>query len=133
MQQVFTGNEVTLAVTPFRSLSQDPENQEFCDGLTAELLHQLTQSAALQVIARDKQVPVGELETKARYLVEGSVRRADKRVRVTILVMELNSARVIFSNTWQQDLTDVFAVQETISRDAALTITNRLQLATAEK
>ncbi|MES2627255.1 MAG: hypothetical protein V4628_18355 [Pseudomonadota bacterium] len=133
LQQVFAGNAVTLAVTPFRSLSQDPENQEFCDGLTAELLHQLTQSAILQVIARDKRLPVSEHETVARYLVDGSVRRADKRVRVTVNVMELNSARVIFSNIYQQDLTDVFAVQETISRDAALGITNRLQVATAEK
>lgn len=131
-QQMMTGSAVTLAVTPFRSLSQDPKNQEFCDGLTAELLHQLTQSPILQVIARDAPFATTELESKARYLAEGSVRRADERVRVTIHVMELNSGRVVFSNIYQQELTDIFAVQETIASDAALAITKRLQVATAE-
>jgi adenylate cyclase len=118
----------TLAVAPFRNLGTDPDDQYFCDGLTDELLHHFMLSPVLQVLARKASLPTSDL--LATHLAEGSVRRVGNRVRISLHVMELTTARVVFSSVYQHELTDVFAVQEEVARSAAAEITGVLLAAT---
>lgn len=117
---------ITLAVTPFRDVSISALGQFFCEGLTEELLYQLAQSSALQCLARKPHLPFRSEAPDATHLVEGSVRSDGNRVRITLHVMDLHSARVVYSTVHQHELGDVFAIQETLARDLVMKITATL-------
>ena len=114
----------SVAVLPFISLSADPENQFFSDGLTEEVIAALTRIPGLKVVGRstvfcyqgkaqDVRKVGGELHV--RTVVEGSVRRIGTRLRISAQLLDASNCFHIWSETWERETTDIFAVQEEIS------------------
>jgi TolB-like protein/class 3 adenylate cyclase/Flp pilus assembly protein TadD len=116
----------TVAVLPFTNLSGDPEQEYFSDGLTDDIITALSRFRDLFVIARNstfrykgKSVDVRELnrDLGARYVVEGSVRRARARLRVTVQLLDAKDGTHLWADTYDRDLSavDIFAVQDEIT------------------
>ncbi|MFN8291936.1 MAG: adenylate/guanylate cyclase domain-containing protein [Chitinophagaceae bacterium] len=121
-----------LAVLPFMNISADPENEYFSDGITEELLNALTKVEGLQVTSRTsafafkgKQDDIREIAIKLNVdkVLEGSVRKAGNRVRITAQLINAADGYHIWSETYDRNLTDIFEVQDEISS----IITNRLR------
>jgi serine/threonine-protein kinase len=127
--------EWSLVVLPFANLSTDPENEYLSDGLSEELIHALAQVPGLRVVARtsafafkgrQQDVRAIGAELRVRGALEGSVRRAGNRLRVTTQLIDTRSGFELWSERYDRELTDVFAVQDEISR--AIVETLRLTL-----
>ncbi len=121
-----------LAVLPFVNISADPENEYFSDGITEELLNALTKVDGLQVISRTsafafkgKNDDIREIGVKLNVdkILEGSVRKAGSRVRITAQLINVADGYHIWSENYDRDLNDIFEVQDEISS----IITNRLR------
>jgi TolB-like protein/class 3 adenylate cyclase/Tfp pilus assembly protein PilF len=113
-----------LAVLPFVNMSADPENEYFSDGITEELLNALTKVDGLQVTSRTsafafkgKHSDIREIGTKLNVdkVLEGSVRKAGNRVRITAQLINASDGYHIWSENYDRDLTDIFEVQDEIS------------------
>ena len=113
-----------VAVLPFASMSPDPADEYFADGLTEELIDRLSQVKELGVIARTSVMnykgqrknasEIGK-ELKVGGLVEGSIRKAGNRIRVTAQLINANTEEHLWSSHYDKDLDDVFAVQSDIA------------------
>jgi len=123
----------SIAVLPFVNLSNDPDNEYFSDGMSEELLNLLCKVPQLTVASRTSSFSFKgkdmDLCTVARQLgvdviLEGSVRRSDERVRITAQLIDGRSDRHLWSETYDRDLKDVFAVQDEIAHN----IVNALEL-----
>ena len=121
-----------LAVMPFVNMSADPENEYFSDGITEELLNALTRVDGLQVTSRTyafafkgKHDDIREIGRKLNVdkVLEGSVRKAGNRVRITAQLINAADGYHIWSENYDRDLTDIFVVQDEISS----IIANRLR------
>jgi serine/threonine protein kinase/tetratricopeptide (TPR) repeat protein len=118
----------SLAVMPFRNLSADPENEYFCDGLAEEILNALATVSGLQVAARtssfyfkDKPTQPGEIAAQLHVanLLQGSVRRAGNRLRVTVQLVDATSGFQLWSERYDRQMEDIFEVQDEIARGIA--------------
>jgi len=119
------GSLKSIAVLPFSSLSTDPENEFFADGLTDEVTSDLSHVAALRVISRTsamtfkgttKDVKSIARDLGVRYVLEGSVRRAGDRLRVTAQLIDASSDDHLWSDKFEGSVSEVFAIQERIAR-----------------
>jgi eukaryotic-like serine/threonine-protein kinase len=116
--------EKSIAVLPFASMSTDPENEFFADGVTEEILNALAQIPALRVAGRTSSFSfkgknidlrsIGEQLSVATVL-EGSVRRAGKRVRITAQLIDVRDGYNMWSERYDREIEDVFAVQDEIA------------------
>lgn len=122
----------SIAVLPFVNMSSDPENQYFSEGITEEIINMLVKIDGLDVIARtsafafkDKNMDIRQIgrELGVSTILEGSVRKAGNRVRITAQLIETADGYHLFSETYDRDLEDIFAVQDEI----ALLIANKLR------
>ena len=124
----------SIAVLPFLNMSQDPENEYFSDGIAEEILNLLVKLPQLRVASRTSSFAFkGEKIDMARVaekldvgaVLEGSVRRAGDRVRITAQLIEVTSDSHLWSETYDRELKDVFAIQDDIARSivAALEVT----------
>ena len=122
----------SVAVLPFLNLSADPENEYFADGITEDVIAQLSKIRALKVISRTsamvfKQREQSLKEIGARLevatLLEGSVRRVGDRVRIVAQLIDGETDRHLWAETYDRRLTDVFAIQT----DVALHIASALK------
>lgn len=114
----------SIAVLPFVNMSSDPEQEYFSDGISEELLNLLARIREMRVIARtssfalkgsDKQITeIGEMLGVA-YVLEGSVRRAGDKVRITAQLIETGTGFHVWSEIYDRTLDDIFAVQDEIS------------------
>ncbi|MBL0742349.1 adenylate/guanylate cyclase domain-containing protein [Chryseolinea lacunae] len=113
-----------LAVLPFVNMSADPENEFFSDGITEELLNALTKVDGLQVTSRTsayafkgKNDDIRDIAIKLNVdkVLEGSVRKAGNRVRITAQLINAADGYHVWSETYDRDLIDIFAVQDEIS------------------
>lgn len=120
--------ERRLAVLAFDNLSPDPEMAFFSDGVSEEIQDTLSRGSELKVIGRtsafqlrgaDKTVHKAAAELKATHVLDGSVRRAGQRVRVTAQLIDCASETTLWSNRFDEELTDVFAVQDEIAAAVA--------------
>ena len=128
-----------LAVLPLANISPDPTDGYFADGLTEELITVLSQVHGLSVIARTSVTPykaapksiaqVGS-ELGVDTVLEGSVRKAGKHLRITLQLVEVATQRHIWANTYNREIDDVFAVQADIAERTADAL--RLELAKEE-
>jgi TolB-like protein len=112
--------DLSIVVAPFRSLSPDPADQSFCDGLTEEVVHRLAQEHRLRVITQSAAAWLEQREApKPRYLLEASVRRAGADIRLTLHLMELiGSGSTLFSNIYRATIKDdIFAIQERLAQE----------------
>ena len=117
--------EHSIAVLPFTNLSADPENAYFCDGMTEEILNALSAVPALRVASRTSSFAfkgttediraIGE-KLRVRTVLEGSVRRADTKLRVTAQLINAADGFHLWSHTYDREMKDVFAVQDEIAR-----------------
>jgi eukaryotic-like serine/threonine-protein kinase len=123
-----TGAAPSLLVLPFANLSPDPDSEYFSDGLTEEIIADLSMIRSLRVISRTsafrlKGTPkdprtIGR-ELDVRYLLEGSVRRAGDQVRVTAKLIDTATDEPVWADKYGGDMSDIFAIQERLSRRIA--------------
>ena len=122
----------SIAVLPFANLSSDPENEYFADGITEDVIAQLSKIGALKVISRTSVIQFKKREQSLREigerlgvgaLLEGSVRRAGNRVRVVAQLIDAETDRHVWAETYDRQLTDIFAIQS----DVALQIATALE------
>jgi len=109
----------SIAVYAFQNLSSDPENAYFSEGMTSELIARLSQVEGLQIAAltqtKEEVLTLG-LEPDVSYRLEGSVRKAGNAVRITALLTDLSTGFTVWSQEFDGELEDVFALQEQTAR-----------------
>jgi len=127
----------SIAVLPFTNMSGDPEQEYFADGITEDVITELSRFRDLFVIARNSSFAYKNKSTKVqevakdlgvRYVVEGSVRAAGKRVRVTAQLIDGLSGHHIWAERYDRELTDIFVVQDEITQMVVSTVAGRVKL-----
>ncbi len=115
----------SIAVLPFVNMSRDEENEYFADGLAEELLNVLSKIRGLRVASRtsafhfkgkDVDIPTVAQKLNVATVLEGSVRKAGKRVRITAQLVEVATDSHLWSETYDRELEDIFAVQDDIAQ-----------------
>ena len=126
----------SIAVLPLNNMSGDPEQEYFSDGITEDIITELSRFSTLSVVARhssfafkDEKVNIQEVAKKlgVQYVVEGSVRRAGNRVRITAQLIEAKSGNHIWAERYDRDLEDIFAVQDEITQTVVSVLPDRIQ------
>jgi adenylate cyclase len=121
----------SIAVLAFTNMSGDLEQEYFSDGIAEDIITELSRSRSLFVIARNssftykgRAVDVRQVarELGVGYVLEGSVRRSGKRVRVTAQLIDAGSGRHVWAERFDRDITDIFAVQDEITLSVAAEI-----------
>ena len=115
----------SIAVLPFENMGGDPEQDYFADGLAEDLITELARFQELRVVARNSSFiykgkatnvrQVGE-ELGVRYVLEGSVRKAGNRVRITAQLIEAASDKHLWAERYDRDMDDLFAVQDEVTQ-----------------
>ncbi|HET8624424.1 MAG TPA: protein kinase, partial [Gemmatimonadales bacterium] len=127
--------EASIAVLPFVNLSADPDNEYLSDGITEELINALAKVPGLRVAARtssfalkgkDHDVRALGERLRVRTLLEGSVRKAGSRLRITAQLIDAADGYHIWSETYDRNLDDVFAMQDEIARTLVGTLKPQL-------
>jgi adenylate cyclase len=115
----------SIAVLPFTNMSDDPEQEYFSDGITEDLITDLSKISGLFVIARNsvfiykgKAVKIAEVgrELGVRYVLEGSVRKANSRVRITAQLVDATTEGHLWAERYDRDLKDIFALQDEVAQ-----------------
>src|SRR5262249_12320220 len=115
----------SIAVLPFTNMSGDPEQEYFSDGITEDLITDLSKLSGLFIIARNsvftykgKAVDVGELSRRlgVRYVVEGSVRKAGNRVRINAQLVDSMTGGHLWAERYDRELHDIFALQDEVKQ-----------------
>jgi TolB-like protein len=128
----------TIAVLPFTNLSGDPSQEYFSDGITEDILTELSRFRSLFVIARNSSFAFkgGTADVRnvgrqlgVRYVVEGSVRRAGNRIRVTAQLIDAEAGNHVWAERYDRELTDIFDVQDEVTRQIVVNIAPRLEAA----
>jgi adenylate cyclase len=131
---------IGICVLPFANMSRDPEQEYFSDGITEDIITDLSKVSALSVVSRNsafsykgKQIDVPRIarELKVSHVLEGSVRKAGSRVRITAQLVNGASNDNIWAERYDRDLNDIFALQDEISE--AIVEALRLRLLPEEK
>ncbi|TIN40415.1 MAG: tetratricopeptide repeat protein [Mesorhizobium sp.] len=119
------GERVSIAVLPFTNMSGDPEQEYFSDGITEDIITDLSKVSALGVIARNssftykgRDVDVKQVgrELGVRYVLEGSVRKAGNRVRISAQLINGKDGHHVWAERYDRDLEDIFVLQDEISK-----------------
>jgi TolB-like protein len=138
---VETYGEKSIAVLPFVNLSADPEQEYFSDGISEELLNLLAKIPELRVISRssafsfkgkDIAIPDVARQLNVAHVLEGSVRKAGDRVRITAQLIEARSDTHLWSDNFDRTLNDILTVQEEIAAAIGTALKMELALDSAE-
>ncbi|MGI9542934.1 MAG: adenylate/guanylate cyclase domain-containing protein [Cyclobacteriaceae bacterium] len=125
----------SLAVLPFVNMSTDPENEYFSDGITEEILNALTRVNEIRVTARtssfafkNKNLDIREVahQLNVDHILEGSVRKSGKRVRIGAQLISAKDGFHIWSENFDRELEDIFAVQDEIAQNITAKLSERL-------
>jgi TolB-like protein/Flp pilus assembly protein TadD len=132
----------SIAVLPFTNMSGDPEQAYFSDGITEDILTELSRFRALSVIARNSSfrfrgsdvdvVRVGR-ELGVQYVLEGSVRKMGNKVRITAQLIDATTGSHVWADRFDRSQEDIFDVQDQVVRVIVGTLAGRLQAAVVEK
>jgi adenylate cyclase len=132
----------SIAVLPFANMSGDPAQEYFTDGVTEDIITELSRFKSLFVIARNSTFSykgkasdvrrVGR-ELGVRYVVEGSIRRAGNRLRISAQLIDSISGNHIWAERYDRELEDVFEVQEEVTRSIVVAITPEITRAEIDK
>ena len=135
-QETEASKPPTIAVLPFLNLSNDPEQDYFADGISEDIISNLSSWRTFPVISRNSSFSYRSTEKKsseiaaeldARYMVEGSVRKGGNKVRVTVSLLDAVEDKQIWSQRWDRLLDDIFEVQDEISQSVASIIAPALK------
>jgi adenylate cyclase len=130
----------SIAVLAFANMSGDAEQEYFSDGISEDVITDLSRLSGLHVIARNSSfaykqkpaaIPVIARELGVRYLLEGSVRKAGNRVRITAQLVDATTGGHLWAERYDRDLTDIFAVQDDVRQQIVSAL--RLTLSEAER
>jgi adenylate cyclase len=119
-----SGERAAVAVLPFDNMSSDPEQDFFADGISEDIIALLSRVAGLKVIARNstfsfkgtaKDIRLIAAELDARYILEGSVRKAGNRIRITAQLIDASDGQHIWAERYDRQLDDIFDVQDEIT------------------
>jgi TolB-like protein/Flp pilus assembly protein TadD len=130
-----TDESPSIAVLPFENMSGDPEQEHFADGITTDIIATLSKFPHLRTISRYSTLQyktdkpsIGTIaeEQNARYLLQGSVRKSGERIRVSAELIDSHDASICWSERYDRDLDDLFAVQDELTRQIALAMKIRL-------
>jgi eukaryotic-like serine/threonine-protein kinase len=125
----------SIAVLPFVNVSADASNEYFADGMTEELINALSRLAGPRVTSRTSAFSFKKTSTNVRdiaaklgvaWVLEGSVRKADNRLRITAQLIDVRNDSQEWSNTYERQLDDVFAIQDEIARAIVTALSVRL-------
>jgi adenylate cyclase len=139
---VCASEKPAIAVLPFDNMSGDPEQEYFADGITEDLITELSRFQNLLVIARNSTFTYKGKATRVRdvardlgvhYVVEGSVRRAGNRVRVTVQLIESKSEKHVWAERYDRELTDIFEIQDEVTKAIIGALPSRLEAADIER
>jgi TolB-like protein/Tfp pilus assembly protein PilF len=130
----------SIAVLPFANMSGEQEDEYFADGMAEEIITGLAQCSGLTVVARNssfafrgRSVDVRQIgnELGASYVLEGSVRRSDKRLRITAQLIDARSGGHLWAERFDEDLSDIFELQDRITESVVAVIEPKLLFAEA--
>jgi adenylate cyclase len=133
-------NKPSIAVLPFDNMSSDPEHEYFADGITEDIITELSRFSDLLVIARNSSFTYKGKATRVqdighnlgvRYVVEGSVRRAGNRVRVTAQLVEAETENHLWADRYDGELDAIFDLQDNIVQAIVAILPGRLALGEA--
>jgi TolB-like protein len=139
--QLETGERPVVAVLPFQNMGSSSEDEYFADGLTEDIITALSRFRELGVIARNstfryksQAVDVSQVgrELNAGYILEGSVRRAANRIRITAQLIRASDGTHLWADRYDRELEDIFAVQDEVTQTIAAALGVRLQDAARE-
>ncbi len=126
----------SIAVLPLNNMSGDPEQEYFSDGITEDVITELSRFSTLHVVARHssfafkgEKVNIQEVAKKlnVQYVVEGSVRRAGNRVRITAQLIDAENGNHIWAERYDRELEDIFAVQDEITQTVVSVLPTRIR------
>jgi adenylate cyclase len=136
------GVRVSIAVLPFLNMSSDPEQEYFSDGMTEDIITDLSRWASLAVASRNssfryKGQPV-DMQTAGRelgvsFLVEGSVRRMGEQVRITAQLIDAKTGNHVWAERFDRPIADIFGVQDQVVRTIVGTVVGRMYVSAAER
>ena len=131
-----------IAVLPFTNMSGDPEQEFFADGLTEDIITALSRFRDLLVISRNSafvhkgkavKIPDVAREFGVQYVVEGSVRKAGNRVRVTVQLIDAETDRHVWAERYDRELEDIFAIQDEVTAAIVAILPGRVEQATHDR
>jgi len=132
----------SIAVLPLANMSGDPEQEFFADGLTEDIITELSRFRDLLVISRNstfvykgKAVKLQEVarEFGVDYILEGSVRKSGDRIRVTVQLIDAETDRHVWAERYDRQLADIFAIQDEMTRAIVATLPGRMEAATHDR
>jgi len=132
----------SIAVLPFTNMSGDREQEYFSDGITEDIITELSRFRTLFVIARNssfafkgrsENVKTIARELGVKYIVEGSVRKSGSRVRITAQLIEADSGNHLWAERYDRDMEDIFAVQDEVTQAIAAALPGRVDAAAVEQ
>ncbi len=125
----------SVAVLPFLNMSADPDNEFFADGITEDVIAHLSRIRSLKVISRASVMPFKKREQRPHEigaaldvasLLDGSVRRAGSRVRIVATLIDAETDRHLWAETYDRELTDIFAIQTDVALQIAAALETKL-------
>ena len=137
-----TLDKPTIAVLPFENMSGDPEQEFFTDGITKDILTELSRFRDLIVISRTstfalkgsaRNIQEVAKELGAQFIVEGSVRKAGNRVRITVQLIDAEKDSHIWAERYDRDFEDIFAIQDDVTQAIVSTLPGRIEAAARER
>jgi adenylate cyclase len=131
----------SIAVLPFDNISGDPDQVYFSDGITEDIITELSRFRSLSVMARNssfafrnERIDISEIARRLRvqFVLEGSVRRAGNRVRITAQLIHALTGAHLWAERYDRELEDIFTVQDEVVRTVVATVVGRLEATGAE-
>lgn len=138
--EVTQTDAISVAVLPFVNMSADPNQEYFSDGISEELLNLLAKIPEVRVPARTssfqfkgQNLDISDVaeQLNVKHVLEGSVRRADVRVRITAQLIEAETGYHLWSDTYDREMNDIFAIQDEISAAIVAALSETLGLSVA--
>ena len=132
----------SVAVLPFNNMSGDPEQEFFADGITEDILTELSRFRELFVISRNSSfkykgtaVDVQKFakELGVQYVVEGSVRKVGNRVRITVQLIDAGTNHHLWAERYDRELADIFAIQDEVTGAIVSVLPGRVEAATRDR
>ncbi len=142
VQTAIVADKPAIAVLPFVNMSGDPEQEFFADGITEDILTELSRFRELFVISRNsaffyKGKPINAQkvakELGVQYVVEGSVRKAGSRVRITVQLIDAETDRHVWAERYDRELVDIFAIQDEVTSSIVAILPGRVASAAQDR